>query len=149
MNGREASGLAKGQKKQPGGVMIPTNATIIRKAYDDFAKGDIPAVLEAYDASTTWHVPDHSPLSGGYKGRDEVVGFFKHTMELGGSIFAIKVHYVLAGEDLVVALVTVRAERNGRSAAFPEGHVWRLVNQKVTEFGEFQGDEQTEDRFWS
>ncbi len=62
--------------------MIPPNATIIRKAYDDFAKGDIPAVLEAYDASTTWHVPDHSPLSGGYKGRDEVVGFFKHTMEL-------------------------------------------------------------------
>ena len=121
----------------------------MRAACVHFAKGDIPAVLEAYDASTTWHVPDHSPLSGGYKGRDEVVGFFKHTLELGGSIFAIKVHDVLAGEDLVGALVTVRAERNGRSAAFPEGHVWRLVNQKVTEFGEFQGDEQTEDRFWS
>jgi nucleotide-binding universal stress UspA family protein len=28
-----------------GGAMIPTNATIIRKAYDDFAKGDSPAVL--------------------------------------------------------------------------------------------------------
>ena len=25
--------------------MIPTNSTIIRKAYDDFANGDIPAVL--------------------------------------------------------------------------------------------------------
>jgi ketosteroid isomerase-like protein len=51
--------------------MIPTNATIIRKAYDDFAKGDIPAVLEAFDASITWHVPGHSPLSGDYKGQDE------------------------------------------------------------------------------
>jgi len=57
MNRQEASGLAKGQKKQPGGVMIQTNATIIRKAYDDFAKGDIPAVFEAFDAKITWHVP--------------------------------------------------------------------------------------------
>jgi ketosteroid isomerase-like protein len=129
--------------------MIPTNATIIRKAYDDFAKNDISAVLEAFDTSITWHVPGHSPLSGDYKGHDEVVGFFKHTSELCGGIFAIEVHHVLAEEDVVVALVTVKAERNGRSAAFPEVHVWQLVDDKVTEFREFQGDEQTEDRFWS
>jgi ketosteroid isomerase-like protein len=129
--------------------MIPTNTTIIRKAYDDFAKGDIPAVLEAFDTSITWHVPGHSPLSGDHKGLDGVVGFFDHTMALCGGIFAIEVHNVLAEEDVVVALVTVKAERNGRSAAFPEVHVWRLAEKKVTEFREFQGDEQTEDRFWS
>ena len=129
--------------------MISTNATIIRKAYDDFAKGDIPAVLEAFDTSISWHVPGHSPLSGDYKGRDEVAGFFKHTLELSGGNFAIEVHRVLAEEDVVVALVTVKAERNGQSAAFAEVHVWRLANEKITEFREFQGDEQTEDRFWS
>jgi ketosteroid isomerase-like protein len=75
--------------------MIPTNSTIIRKAYDDFANGNIPAVLEAFDTSITWHVPGHSPLSGDYKGRDEVVGFFKHTLALCGGIFAIEVHQSL------------------------------------------------------
>jgi hypothetical protein len=50
---------------------------------------------------------------------------------------------------VVVVLVTVKAERNGRSAAFSEVHVWRLANEKIIEFREFQGDEQTEDRFWS
>lgn len=129
--------------------MIPSNTTIIRKAYDDFAKGDIPAAIEVFDASITWHVPGHSPLSGDYKGHNEVVGFFKHTMELSGGIFGIEVHHVFAEDDVVVALVTVKAERNGRSATFPEVHVWRLVNAKVTEFREFQGDEQTEDHFWS
>ena len=64
--------------------MIPANATIIRKAYDDFGNGNVPAVLEAFDASITWHVPGHSPLSGDYKGHDEVVGFFKHTLALCG-----------------------------------------------------------------
>src|SRR6516164_2581288 len=126
-----------------------TNATIVRKAYDDFADGDIPAVLQAFDTSIIWHVPGHSPLSGDYKGPDEIVGFFKHTSALCGGTFAIEVQHVLAEEDVVVALVTVKAERNGRPAAFPEVHVWRLVNEKITEFREFQGDEQTEDRFWS
>ena len=129
--------------------MIPTNAAVIHKAYQDFAKGDIPAVLEVFDASITWHVPGHSPLSGDYKGQDEIVGFFRHTMELCGGIFSIDVHQVLAEEDLVVALVTVTAERNGHAAAFPEVHMWRLANGKVSEFREYQGDEQTEDRFWS
>src|SRR5262245_52929970 len=129
--------------------MNPSNATIIRKAYDDFAKGDIPAAIEVFDASITWHVPGHSPLSGDYKGHNEVVGFFKHTIELSGGIFSIEVHHVLAEDDVVVALVTVKAKRNGQSAAFPEVYVWRLMNAKVTEFREFQGDEQTEDRFWS
>ena len=129
--------------------MSSTNVNIIGRAYDDFAKGNIPAVLEAFDASITWHVPGHSPLSGDYKGHDEVVGFFKHTMELCGGIFEIEVHKVFGEEDIVVALVTVRVERNGRAAAFPEVHVWRVANEKATEFREFQGDEQTEDRFWS
>jgi|SRR6516225_2145022 len=129
--------------------MIPTNATIIRKAYDDFANGNIPAVLGAFNISITWHVPGHSPLSGDYRGLDEVVGFFKHTMKLSGGTFGIEVHHILAEEDVVVVLVTVKAEHNGRSAAFSEVHVWRLVNEKVTEFREFQGDEHTEDRFWS
>jgi uncharacterized protein len=129
--------------------MIPNNASIVRKAYEDFAKGDIPAVLEAFDPSITWHVPGRSPISGDYNGRDEIVGLFKHTMELCGGIFAIAVHHVLAEENLVVALVTVKAERNSRSAAFPEVHVWHIANGKITKFREFQGDEQTEDRFWS
>src|SRR5438094_843405 len=104
--------------------MNSTNATIIRKAYDDFARGDIPAVLAAFDASITWHIPGHSPLSGDYTGHDEVVGFFQHTLDLCGGIFAIEVHQVLAEADVVVALTTVKAERNGRSAEFPEVHVW-------------------------
>ena len=129
--------------------MPPSNTAVIRKAYADFAKGDVPAVIGVFDRSITWHVPGHSPLSGDYKGPTEILGFFQHTMELSKGIFAIEVHRVLAEDDMVVVLATVKAERNGKSAAFEEVHVWRLANAKVIEFREFQGDEQTEDRFWS
>jgi hypothetical protein len=70
-------------------------------------------------------------------------------MELSGGAFSIDVHNVLAENDLVVALVTVNAKRNGLSASFPEVHVWRIRNGRAIDFREYQGDEQREDRFWS
>jgi ketosteroid isomerase-like protein len=129
--------------------MGESNAAIIRKAYEDFAQGNIPAVFAAFDASITWHVPGHSPLSGDYTGHDQIGGFFQRTMELSGSAFRIDVHNVLAKDNLVVALVTTNAQRNGLSASFPEVHVWRMKDGKAAEFCEYQGDEQREDRFWS
>jgi ketosteroid isomerase-like protein len=59
------------------------------------------------------------------------------------------VHNVLADDDVVVVLVTIKAQRKGVSASFPEVHVWRIKNGKVIEFCEYQGNEQQEDRFWS
>lgn len=129
--------------------MSNQNATIIRKAYQDFAQGNIPAVFAALDAKTTWHVPGHGPLSGDYTGHDQIGKFFGRTMELSAGAFSIDVQNVLAEDDLVLALVTVKAQRNGISASFPEVHAWRLKDGKVIEFREYQGDEQREDRFWS
>jgi hypothetical protein len=51
--------------------------------------------------------------------------------------------------DLVVVLVTVNAQHNRLSASFQEIHVWRMKNGNATDFREFEGDEQREDRFWS
>ena len=129
--------------------MSKSNGDIIREAYQNFAAGNIPAVFAVFDASITWHVPGHGPLSGVYNGPDQIGGFFQKTMDLSGGAFNIDVHHVLADGDLVVSLVTVNAQRNGVAAAFPEIHVWRLKNGKVTEFREYQGDEQREDQFWS
>jgi uncharacterized protein len=130
-------------------MMGESNAAIIRKAYEYFAQRNIPAVFEALDASIVWHVPGHSPLSGDYAGHDQIGAFFQRTMELSGGAFTIDVRNVLAEDDVVVALVVVNATRNGVSASFPEVHVWRTRDGKVTEFCEYQGDEQREDRFWS
>jgi hypothetical protein len=126
-----------------------SNSAIIRKAYEDFARGSISAVFVALDPTITWHVPGHSPLSGDFTGHDQIEGFFRRTMELSGGAFSMDVHNVLADGDLVVVLVTVNAKRNGVSASFPEVHVWRMKNGRAIEFREYQGDEQREDRFWS
>jgi ketosteroid isomerase-like protein len=129
--------------------MSESNATIIRKAYEDFAQGNVPAVFEAFDANIIWHIPGHSPLSGDHRGHEQIGAFFRRTMELSGGAFSIDVHHVLTDDDLVVALTTVNARRHGVSASFPEVHVWRMRNGRAIEFREYQGDEQREDQFWS
>jgi ketosteroid isomerase-like protein len=48
------------------------NAAIIRKAYEDFRQGNIPAVFAVFDPKITWHVPGHGPLSGDYKGHQAI-----------------------------------------------------------------------------
>ena len=126
-----------------------SNARVIRKAYEDFGKGDVPAVFAAFDPAITWHVPGHSPLAGDYTGHAAIGGFFQRTMELSGGNFSIDVHDVLAQDDLVVVLTTVNAKRNAKRDAFDEIHVWRLRNGKAVDFREYQGDEQREDRFWT
>jgi hypothetical protein len=129
--------------------MRESNAATIRKAYEAFAEGNVPAVFAVFDPAITWHVPGHGPLSGDYRGHDQIGGFFQRTMELSRGTFRIDVHHVLANDDVVAVLVTVHAQRNGTAAAFPEVHVWRIRNGKVIEFREYQGDEQREDRFWA
>jgi uncharacterized protein len=125
------------------------NADLIRRGYAAFGRGDVPEVLTILAPDIKWHVPGRSPLSGDYKGHDEVVGFFAETIRLSDGTFTITIDEVLAGGDRVVALCTVAAERNGQSWSSSEVHVWRVANQRAVEFCEYQGDQQTEDDFWS
>jgi ketosteroid isomerase-like protein len=129
--------------------MTAQNAELISRGYDAFARADLPTVFDIFDQDITWHVPGSSPLSGDYKGHGEVGGFFARTMELSGGTFAIDIQDVLAEQDQVVVLCTVSAERHGQSWSSPEVHVWRVAGGRAVAFREFQGDEQTEDAFWS
>jgi hypothetical protein len=69
--------------------MSVSNSVIIRKAYEDFAQGNIPSVFAAFDAGITWHVPGHSPLSGDYTGHDQIGGFFNARWSFPGARLAL------------------------------------------------------------
>jgi ketosteroid isomerase-like protein len=129
--------------------MAHPNADLLRRGYEAFAKGDIPTALGVFADDITWHVPGRSPLSGDYKGHSEVLGFFAKCMELSVGTLRIDIDQILCEGDRAVVLCTVSAERSGQAWSSPEVHVWRLHNGKAAQFHEFQGDQQTEDEFWS
>ena len=87
------------------------NGEIIKRAYNAFGRGDMPAVFGFLDEGIRWHVPGQSPLSGDYRGHDEVAGFFKKCMDLSEGTLRIDVHDIVANEFSVFALCTVSATR--------------------------------------
>ena len=70
-------------------------------------------------------------------------------MELSNGTFRIQIDDVLANEERVIVLVTESAQRNGRRWSSPQVHAWTVKNGKASVFWQFQGDQQTEDEFWS
>ncbi len=130
-------------------TLASSNQQLIERAYAAFAVGDIPAVLQTMDEAILWHVPGRGPLSRDYRGHQEVLGFFQHFTELSGGTFRIQIDDVLANDQRVVVLVTESAERKGRKWSSPQVHAWTIKNGKAVVFWQYQGDQQTEDEFWS
>jgi len=126
-----------------------TNQQLIERAYAAFARGDVPTVLAALADDILWHVPGRGPISGDFRGHAQVLEFFGRFMELSGGTFRIVVDDVLAKGDRVIVLVTESAQRLGRKWSSPQVHAWTVKNGKATVFWQFQGDQQTEDEFWS
>jgi len=125
------------------------NRQVIERAYAAFAAGDIPTVLQTMDEKILWHVPGRGPLSRDYRGHQEVLAFFQHFTELSGGTFRIQVDDALANDQRVIVLVTESAERKGRTWSSPQVHAWTIKNGKAVVFWQYQGDQQTEDEFWS
>jgi len=125
------------------------NAELIRRAYDAFSRGDIEGVFALFAKDILWHVPGRGPLSGDYRGHVEVQGFFQHFMELSSGTFRPQVDHILAEGDLVVVLCTDKAQRGNLSKTSQQVHVWGVRDGYAATFREYQGDQQSEDEFWS
>lgn len=125
------------------------NAALIKSGYDALARGEAGKAFAIFAEDIFWHVPGRGPLSRDYRGHKEVQGFFGHFMELSNGTFRIQVDDILAKGEHVVALVTESAERGGKHWSSPQVHLWTVRNGKATVFWQYQGDQQTEDEFWS
>jgi ketosteroid isomerase-like protein len=125
------------------------NTATILGAYDAFGRGDVEAALAAFADDILWHVPGRGPISRDYHGPADVLTFIEHFMTLSAGTFRIRIDDVLAKGDRVVVLCTESAERGGRSWSSPQVHAWTLKDGRAAVFWQYQGDQQTEDEFWS
>jgi ketosteroid isomerase-like protein len=125
-------------------------SALIRSAYEAFAAGDVPAVLETFAEDISWHIPGRSPVAGVYVGHDRVLDFFGRLGELSNGTFSLGLHAFLDdGAGRVAVLTTERAERNGTHAEFDAVHYWSVENGKATRFQAYMADEYGVDAFWS
>ncbi len=115
---------------------MATSLETIRAVYAAFARGDIPAVLGALDASVKWTEAEGFPYGGTYSGPEAVLQnvFMKLGTEWEG--FSAVPHDFVVDGDTVVALGTYggKFKATGKRISVPFAHVWKLQNGKVRTF---------------
>lgn len=125
------------------------NVELTQRGYEAFAKGDFAELSNIFADDIVWHSPGPGPLSGTYRGRDEVFGLFGRLVEESGGTFKLEVHDVLANDDHAVALTTTSMSRGGKSIQTNDANVFHIKDGKVTEFWLATTDPEAAVDFWS
>lgn len=129
--------------------MAHPNEELIRNGYEAFSKADMEAVTEFFADDIVWHVGGQNPLSGDYRGKDEVIGFFAKLAQTTGGTLSLEIHDVIANDEHGVALVASTAEREGKKLEQRAAHIFHLKDGKAVEFWGFGEDDRAADEFFS
>ena len=134
-----------------GTKMTHANADLLRKGYDAFSKGDLDTIRnEVFSPDIAFHVAGRNPLSGDYRGVDEVMAFFGRLFELSGGTFALELHDVVANDGHAVGLSRLSAQREGKTLDGAKGvEVYHVQDGRVTEAWLTTEDDYSFDEFWS
>jgi ketosteroid isomerase-like protein len=126
------------------------NAARAREGYEAFSKGDLAALSNYIAEDVVWNILGAGPLSGSYKGRDEVFTMFGRLAQETGGTFHLDVHDILANDEHIVALCTLSAQRAGKSLSVPVANVEHVNKDgQITEFWGATTDPQATIDFWS
>ena len=113
---------------------------LTKKAYQNFNEGNVPALVEMFHQDIAYHImgtPD-LPFAGTFKGKEQVLGFFKKLDEtVQFTKFEVQ-EYITEG-DKVVAIVDVegRAKSTGKSFKTIIAHLIKFQEGKVLSFRDF------------
>ncbi|WP_448613686.1 nuclear transport factor 2 family protein [Modestobacter sp. URMC 112] len=121
---------------------VTDNATIVRDAYEAFARGDVPAVLAVFDEQIEWNEAEGNPWHPGHPfiGPQQVVDGVFARIAQSYEGFTIQVDRLLTDGDTVVVLGRYRATRSrstGRPLDAQVAHVWDLRDGKVVRFQQY------------
>jgi ketosteroid isomerase-like protein len=121
--------------------MNSDHAAVIQQVYDAFARGDVAAVLGAFDPQIHWREAEGFPYADGnpYVGPDAVAqGVFGRVVAEWDD-FRVQPAEILPTLDGAVALgrYSGKYKATGRTVDAPFAHVWRIKDGRVTGFQQF------------
>ena len=111
-----------------------------RKAYAAFAAADIDAASENLADDIEWIVPGNSVVSGTYRGKDDVIGFWIRLAEKG---FTTEPEHFLGDDDRVVVLSKTTTDGH----ISDEADVLTFRDGKVVRF-QSAGDTALQEQIW-
>lgn len=120
----------------------PTNVSLIRKLYDDFATGNIEAVGAAMDDKIVWNEAENFPLADGnpYIGFDAILqGVFAR---IGSEwdywkLNDVALHEMTNNKILATGRYEAKYKKNGVEIDLQMAHLWTLKDGKIIAFQQY------------
>lgn len=126
------------------------NLENMRKGYAAFQSGDLASMNDLFSDDIVWHQPGTGPLSGDYKGKEEVFGLFGRLVQETGGTFKVEVEDMFANDNRGVALQRLSADRNGKHLDLYSANVFTYdAEGKVTEVWGMAVDTQAGSEFFA
>jgi ketosteroid isomerase-like protein len=116
--------------------MSEQDVSMMRDAYAAFNRGDIPAVLEVFDAQIEWREPGGGRAPRGTFNGPESVGsdVFAAVPEHFDEFAAEPEEFIDAGESVAVVGSFRGKAKSGRQLQARFVHAWRLRDGKLVSF---------------
>jgi uncharacterized protein len=128
---------------------MSANAGIVRGLYDSFARGDVAALLAAFDGAIEWREADNFLYADGnpYIGASAIVEGVMQRLASDVEQFAIMSHAFTDGGETVVVegRYKGRMKATGRPVDAQFAHVWTLRDGKVIRFQQYTDTKQWSD----
>ncbi len=122
---------------------------LVRRAYKAFEEADVDFMRRFYADNIVWHVPGRGPVSGTYRGQEQVFGFLAKLRELLPEGLEIELHDVLANDEHAVSLHRARGRRGDKVLDNMEVLVSHIKDGRVVEVWSHVFDQYANDEFWS
>lgn len=114
------------------------NLQTIHQVYEDFGRGDVPAVLAMLTEDVRWFTPgppDIIPYAGLRSGREQVAGYFTSFGE-AVEVSKFEPRKFFAQDDMVVVLghYAGRVKTTGKAIESDWVHAFTLIDSKIADF---------------
>jgi uncharacterized protein len=129
--------------------MSHPNEDLLRQGYEDFAAGNLEAVLSIFADDIVIHGSGSSQISGEYRGHDGAMKLFEAIAKISDGTATFDIHDIVANDTHGVALLTTRAQRAGQSLDARQVHVWHIADGKLTETWNMSTDQAAIDAFYA
>lgn len=130
--------------------MAHANEELVRKGYKAFGEGDMDTLGSLYTGDAVHVATGNNPLSGEYKGTDEILGYYGKLFELSDGTFQAELQSVkVEGDDTVVATHRDKGQRGGKTLDQDENLTFTIEGGKFTRLVENHSDPAAYDDFWS
>jgi uncharacterized protein len=129
--------------------MAHPNEEIVRQGFTAFGAGDVDTLRRLIAPDIVWHAPGRSPVSGTFKGIDEVLAYFGKLATITDGTFKAEVHDIVGNDEHVFAAYVASGRRGERSLRDGAVLLFHVENEQLTEAWLLVGDQYAVDAFFS